>query len=61
MKGEGCMPKNHVSNKEDKEINEIISTFKQAGIIFERKKKEPKNGQYSGIIGNSKEVLKLDI
>jgi hypothetical protein len=41
--------------------NEIIKRLKDNGIFLVKGKKKPKNGRYSGIVGDKRKVIKLDI
>jgi ABC-type xylose transport system substrate-binding protein len=47
--------------RRQQEQNKIKNKLNEAGIKVHPGKKVPKNGQYSGIIGNRGRVLQLNI
>jgi hypothetical protein len=50
------------SNSErEVEVKEIISKLAKAGIKVQSGKKGPKDGRFSGVIGDRQEELKLNI
>lgn len=50
-----------VSHKKKQDLQLITSKLAKAGIKVQSGKKVPKNGEFSGILGNSKKILELKI
>lgn len=49
------------SQKKKQDLQLITNKLARAGIKVNTVKKTPKNGEYSGILGNSNKVLELKI